>query len=62
MIDALMRTSEPEWANLIRDKFIRLVVTGGFAENFDPLTGEGLVDTGFAWTASVFTALTCTPN
>ena len=62
MIDALMRTSEPEWANLIRDKFIRCVMTGGFAENFDPLTGEGLVDTGFAWTASVFTALTCTPN
>lgn len=62
MIDALKRTSEPEWANRIREKFINCVMTGAFAENFDPLTGEGLVDTGFAWTASVFTILTCTKN
>ena len=62
MIDALNRTSEPVWADRIREKYINCVMTGGFAENFDPLTGEGLVDTGFAWTASVFTILTCKPN
>lgn len=60
MIDALNRVSEPEWANRISEKFIQCVLKGGFAENFDPLTGEGLVDTGFAWTASVFSLLTCT--
>lgn len=59
MIDALNRTSEPLWANRIREKYIRCVMSGGFAENFDPLTGEGLVDTGFAWTASVFSILSC---
>ncbi len=62
MIDALKRTSEPLWADRIRDKYIQCIMTGGFAENFDPLTGEGLVDTGFAWTASVFTILACQSN
>lgn len=58
MIDALESSGETAWAKRIAEKFIRLVETGGLAENFDPLTGEGLVDTGFAWTASVFAALT----
>lgn len=62
MIDALKRTSEPLWADRIRDKYIKCIMTGGFAENFDPLTGEGLVDTGFAWTASVFVILACQSN
>ena len=57
MIDALESSGETVWAKRIAEKFIRLVETGGLAENFDPLTGEGLVDTGFAWTASVFAAL-----
>ncbi|MDH8678046.1 trehalase family glycosidase [Fusibacter bizertensis] len=62
MIDALHLNGEQVWANRIKEKFINCIIKGGFAENFDPFTGEGLVDTGFAWTASVFVLLTCTEN
>lgn len=57
-IDALVTCGEAAWSQRISDKFIQLILKSDFAENFDPFTGEGLVDTGFAWTASVFTVLT----
>lgn len=41
------------WATALRTKFLHAVSVGGYAENFDPFTGEGLVDYGFAWTAAV---------
>lgn len=52
--DALKKMDEHELALQIRDKWIRLIEKSGFYENFDPITGDGLVDPGFAWTASVF--------
>lgn len=44
-------------ADRLRKKFLDLTLEGGMAENFDPFTGKGLVDTSFTWTSSVFLEL-----
>jgi putative isomerase len=56
-IDALQNNGYEEVGNRLRDKFLDLTLVGGMAENFDPLTGKGLVDTSFTWTSSVFLLL-----
>ncbi|MEC1524528.1 trehalase family glycosidase [Neobacillus niacini] len=56
-IDSLKRYGYEQAANRLRDKFLNLTLVGGMAENFDPLTGKGLVDTSFTWTSSVFLLL-----
>ncbi|MHC0036959.1 amylo-alpha-1,6-glucosidase [Pseudoneobacillus sp. C159] len=56
-IDALSTYGFRESAKRLRDKFLELTLVGGMAENFDPLTGKGLVDTSFTWTSSVFLLL-----
>jgi putative isomerase len=55
--DALNSYGYQEVAIRLRDKFLELTLVGGMAENFDPLTGKGLVDTSFTWTSSVFLIL-----
>lgn len=56
-IDALRTNGYSGISNRLRDKFLELTLVGGMAENFDPLTGKGLVDTSFTWTSSVFLLL-----
>jgi putative isomerase len=56
-IDSLKRYGYEETGNRLRDKFLDLTLVGGMAENFDPHTGKGLVDTSFTWTSSVFLVL-----
>jgi putative isomerase len=56
-IDSLRKYGYEKIANRVRDKFLELTLVGGMAENFDPLTGKGLVDTSFTWTSSVFLLL-----
>lgn len=56
-IDALKKNGYEETGNRLRDKFLELTLVGGMAENFDPLSGKGLVDTSFTWTSSVFLLL-----
>lgn len=56
-IHALKNNGYEEVGNRLRDKFLDLTLIGGMAENFDPLTGKGLVDTSFTWTSSVFLLL-----
>jgi putative isomerase len=56
-IHALKNNGYEEAGNRLRDKFLNLTLIGGMAENFDPLTGKGLVDTSFTWTSSVFLLL-----
>ena len=34
-----------------------MVRTSGFAENFDAVSGEGLRDRAYTWTASAFLAM-----
>ena len=38
-------------------QFVEMVSASGFAENFDAVTGEGLRDRSYTWTASVFLIL-----
>lgn len=56
-IHALKVNGYEEVASRLRKKFLDLTLEGGMAENFDPFTGKGLVDTSFTWTSSVFLEL-----
>lgn len=50
----LKRAGEVELANEVATKYIKMCEQHGFAENFDAISGEGLCDKGFAWTAAVY--------
>ncbi|MFW6234117.1 MAG: amylo-alpha-1,6-glucosidase [Spirochaetota bacterium] len=53
-VHALRRLGEEEFADRIARRFMRLVETSGFAENFDAESGAPLVDPAYSWTASVY--------
>lgn len=44
-------------ADDVADRFLALCERSGFAENFDAVTGEGLRDRAYTWTASVYLVL-----
>ena len=52
--DGLRRCGETEAAGALARGFCEAVLKGGMAENFDALSGRGLVDPAFTWTSSVF--------
>jgi len=56
-VHSLKENGYRETADRLRKKFLDLTLEGGMAENFDPFTGKGLVDTSFTWTSSVFLQL-----
>lgn len=53
MIDGLEKCGEAALAREAARRFVTMVAAGGFAENFDALTGKGLRDLAYTWTASV---------
>jgi hypothetical protein len=53
----LEAVGETVLAREIAEQFCRVCAQSGFAENFDALTGEGLRDPAYTWTASVFMVL-----
>lgn len=57
IIDSLNECGEEEFAKELAKRFCNATLIGGMAENFDPLTGSGLVDPAFTWTSSVFLML-----
>ena len=57
VVDGLRGAGEDDLADDIARRFLRLCARSGFAENFDPLSGDGLKDPASTWTASVFLAL-----
>jgi len=57
IVDGLRRCGERVLADEIARRFCAMCARSGFAENFDALTGEGLRDTGYTWTSSVFLLL-----
>ena len=57
LVTALREAGYPEMAARLSEKFFQLVTVGGMAENFQPLSGAGLSDTGFSWTAAVYLLL-----
>lgn len=57
IVDGLERGGRESLAGDIARRFCALVSRSGMAENFDALTGEGLRDRAYTWTASVFLVL-----
>ena len=55
--DGLRRAGLVDHADRVSASFRRLCETSGFAENFDALTGEGLRDRAYTWTASAYLLL-----
>ena len=52
--DGLRRAGHHHLADLIRSRFLRLCEKSGFAENFDAVTGDGLRDRAYTWTAAAY--------
>jgi glycogen debranching enzyme len=55
--DGLRRAGHRRFADDISARFRALCETHGFAENFDALTGTGLRDRAYTWTASSYLLL-----
>ncbi|WP_328825905.1 trehalase family glycosidase [Streptomyces sp. NBC_00252] len=55
--DGLRRAGHERLADEISARFRALCETSGFAENFDALTGTGLRDRAYTWTASSYLLL-----
>jgi hypothetical protein len=55
--DGLRRAGRVELADEISRRFRTLCERSGFAENFDALTGAGLRDRAYTWTAAVYLTL-----
>lgn len=53
LITSALDTVSPAISKRLKERFLKAVAVGGMAENFDPFSGEGLVDNGFTWTAAV---------
>lgn len=52
-VDGLTRAGQGAAADALAAKTLELVERSGFREYFDPVTGEGLGATDFAWTAAL---------
>jgi hypothetical protein len=55
--DGLRRAGQVELADTISRRFRELCEKSGFAENFDAVTGTGLRDRAYTWTASSYLIL-----
>lgn len=56
-VDGLLNAGAGKLAGQISRRFCQMCAQNGFAENFDALTGKGLRDPAYTWTASVFLVL-----
>ena len=54
LIDGLQRNGKDTMAEKLRLSTVRAIEANGFAEYFDPLTGEGCGGLGFSWTAAAY--------
>jgi glycogen debranching enzyme len=55
--DGLRSAGQVELADRVSERFRALCEQSGFAENFDALTGQGLRDRAYTWTASAYLLL-----
>ena len=55
--DGLRRAGRVDLADEISTRFRRLCERSGFAENFDAVSGDGLRDRAYTWTASGYLIL-----
>ncbi|MCC2613519.1 MGH1-like glycoside hydrolase domain-containing protein [Neorhizobium petrolearium] len=54
LIDGLKRNGHTEAAEELRRSTVSAIEAEGFAEYFDPITGEGCGGLGFSWTAAAY--------
>jgi len=54
VVSGLLEVGEKELAGTIMRSYCKLCVDHGFAENFNPKTGDGLYCPAYTWTSSVF--------
>ena len=54
LIDGLRRSGRADLATRLRHDSLALVERMGFAEYFNPLTGESLGGSAFSWTAAIY--------
>ena len=57
LIDALKGAGFGNFADRIRNKFMLLAQKGGMAENYNPITGNGLSDLAYTWTSGIYLLL-----
>ena len=57
MVDALFACGAEALAKQTAGRFTKMCEISGFAENFDAVTGAGLRDLAYSWTASVYLIL-----
>lgn len=57
IVDGLLACGERELALEVSCRFCEMANRSGMAENFHPITGDGLKDSAYTWTASVFLLL-----
>ncbi len=60
--DGLRRGGAVELADVVSARFRATCEKSGFAENFDALTGQGLRDRAYTWTASAYLLLSAGDN
>ena len=53
IIDGMRRYGFKEYADALEDTSLEMVQKSGFAEYFDPITGEPLGTDNFSWTAAL---------
>lgn len=58
LIDGLRRNKKEDMAERLRHTTIMAIEREGFAEYFEPLTGEGCGGLGFSWTAAAYLWMT----
>lgn len=54
IVDGLESSGEREFARELKLRYCRMAVKSGFAENYDAVSGRGLRDPAYTWSASVF--------
>jgi len=54
IVDGLESSGEYEFARELKLRYCRMAVKSGFAENYDAVSGRGLRDPAYTWSASVF--------
>ncbi|WP_454852585.1 MGH1-like glycoside hydrolase domain-containing protein [Rhizobium binxianense] len=57
LIEGLLRNGQPAFADQLRRSTLTAIEGQGFAEYFDPQTGEGCGGLGFSWTAAAYLVL-----
>ncbi|MCR4267278.1 amylo-alpha-1,6-glucosidase [Nitratireductor sp. ZSWI3] len=57
LVEGLLRNGQPDAAEALRRSTVAAIEREGFAEYFDPVTGEGCGGLGFSWTAATYLRL-----